>query len=87
MEWLEGSGLAAAPIFLVYGAANRDPQRFTNPDEVDLERPDSRLEVQSAVGEFVRRNPRLLEDPPPYSHNQIFRGPRHVLVYIDGIRD
>ncbi|WP_086695252.1 cytochrome P450 [Streptomyces recifensis] len=96
-----------APIFLVYGSANRDPERFTDPDEIDLERRDNehlgfsqgihfcfgaplaRLEVQAAVGEFVRRveNPRLVEDPPPYRHNQIFRGPRHVLVDIDGIRD
>ncbi|MGW1984871.1 cytochrome P450 [Streptomyces collinus] len=96
-----------APIFLVYGSANRDPERFTDPDELDLERRDNqhlgfsqgihfcfgaplaRLEVQAAVGEFVRRveNPRLVDDPPPYRHNQIFRGPRHVLVDIDGIRD
>ncbi len=96
-----------APIFLAYGSANRDPKRFANPDELDLERRDNqhlgfsqgihfcfgaplaRLEVQVAVGEFVRRvqNPRLVEDPPPYRHNQIFRGPRHVLVDIDGIRD
>ncbi|MFE3905201.1 cytochrome P450 [Streptomyces sp. NPDC059153] len=96
-----------APIFLAYGSANRDPMRFANPDELDLERRDNqhlgfsqgihfcfgaplaRLEVQAAVGEFVRRveNPRLVEDPPPYRHNQIFRGPRHLLVDIDGIRD
>lgn len=95
-----------SPIFLVYGSGNRDPERFANPDEVDLERPDNqhlgfsqgihfcfgaplaRLEVQAAVGEFVRRvdNPRLVIDPPPYRHNQIFRGPRHLLVDIDGIR-
>ncbi|MFE2578699.1 cytochrome P450 [Streptomyces sp. NPDC059378] len=51
--------------------------------------PLARLEVQVAVSEFVRRveNPRLVEDPPPYRHNQIFRGPRHLLVDIDGIRD
>src|SRR5215475_13807678 len=51
--------------------------------------PLARLEVQVAVGEFVRRveNPRLVVDPPPYRRNQVFRGPRHVLVDIDGIRD
>jgi cytochrome P450 len=96
-----------APIIIVYGSGNRDPSRFTNPDQVDLERernehlgyssgihlcfggPLARLEAQIAVGEFVRRvkNPRLVIDPPPYRHNQIFRGPRHVLVDIDGVRD
>jgi cytochrome P450 len=30
-----------APIFVVYGSANRDPERFANPDELDLERPDN----------------------------------------------
>ncbi|MFF3911746.1 cytochrome P450 [Streptomyces sp. NPDC001848] len=30
-----------APIFLAYGSANRDPERFANPDELDLERPDN----------------------------------------------
>ncbi|CAM5263129.1 hypothetical protein [Streptomyces aurantiogriseus] len=51
--------------------------------------PLARLEVQTAVSEFIRRveNPRLVEDPPPYRRNQIFRGPRHLLVDIDGIRD
>jgi cytochrome P450 len=51
--------------------------------------PLARLEAQIAVGEFVRRvkNPRLVVDPPPYRHNQIFRGPRHVMVDIDGVSD
>jgi cytochrome P450 len=98
---------AGATIFLCYGSANRDPERFENPDELDLERPNNehvgysqgihycfgaplaRLEVQTAVSEFFRRveNPRLVEDPPPYRRNQIFRGPLHVPADIDGIRD
>jgi fatty acid omega-hydroxylase len=96
-----------APIIVVYGSGNRDPKRFTDPDQVDLEREDNqhlgfsggihlcfggplaRLEAQIAVGEFVRRvkNPRLMVDPPPYRHNQIFRGPRHVPVDIEGVSD
>ncbi|MEU0397101.1 cytochrome P450 [Streptomyces sp. NPDC006208] len=98
---------AGSTIFLCYASANRDPERFANPDKLDLERPNNehvgysqgihycfgaplaRLEVQTAVSEFFRRveNPRLVEDPPPYRRNQIFRGPRHLLVDIDGIRD
>jgi cytochrome P450 len=96
-----------APIIVLYASGNRDPRRFANPDQVDLEREDNehlgysggihlcfggplaRLEAQIAVGEFVRRvkNPRLVADPPPYRHNQIFRGPRHVLVDIDEVTD
>jgi len=96
-----------APIIVLYASGNRDPSRFTNPDQVDLQRehnehlgysggihlcfggPLARLEAQIAVGESARRaqNPRLVVDPPPYRHNQIFRGPRHVLVDIDGVRD
>jgi cytochrome P450 len=51
--------------------------------------PLARLEVQIAVNEFVRRveNPRLVADPPPYRHNQVFRGPRHITVEIDRVRD
>jgi fatty acid omega-hydroxylase len=95
-----------APIIVVYGSANRDPDRFANPDKVDLEREDNqhlgfssgihlcfggplaRLEAQIAVAEFVRRveNPRLVVDPPPYRHSQIFRGPLHLVADIDGVR-
>lgn len=95
-----------APIIVVYGAANRDPNRFANPDEVDLERKDNqhlgyssgihlcfggplaRLEAQVALTEFLSRveNPRLVVDPPPYRHSQIFRGPRHLLVDVDAVR-
>ncbi|MEK6438633.1 cytochrome P450 [Pseudonocardia sp. T1-2H] len=51
--------------------------------------PLARLEVQIALAEFVRRveNPRLVEDPPPYRRSQIFRGPLHMMIDIDGIRD
>jgi cytochrome P450 len=51
--------------------------------------PLARLEVQIAVAEFVRRveNPRLVADPPPYRHNQVFRGPRHLPVEIDRVQD
>src|SRR5262249_11632523 len=96
-----------APIIVLYASGNRDPSRFANPEQVDLEREDNehlgfsggihfcfggplaRLEAQIAVGEFVRRvkNPRLVVDPPPYRHNQISRGPRHLLVDIDGVSD
>lgn len=96
-----------APIFFMYGAANRDPNRFPNPNQFDPERRDNehlgwasgihtcfggplaRLEVNTAVEVFLRRveNPRLVVDPPPYRRNQIFRGPRHLLIDIDGIKD
>jgi fatty acid omega-hydroxylase len=29
-----------SPIFLIYGAGNRDPEQFTNPNKFDLERPE-----------------------------------------------
>lgn len=96
-----------APIFLMYGAGNRDPEQFTEPNKFDLERnnkeslgwgvgihtcfggPLARLEVNVAVEAFLRRveNPRLVVDPPPYRPSQIFRGPLHCLIDIDGIRD
>jgi cytochrome P450 len=96
-----------APIFLLYGAANRDPKRFTDPEKFDPQRRDNehfgwgsgihtcfggplaRLEVNTALQTFLRRvkNPRLVVDPPPYRRNQVFRGPRHLLIDIDGIED
>ncbi|CAM4471398.1 Cytochrome P450 107B1 [Mycobacterium basiliense] len=44
--------------------------------------PLARLEVNLAVETFLRRVevPRLVVDPPPYRHSQIFRGPRHLWV-------
>jgi fatty acid omega-hydroxylase len=96
-----------APIFLLYGAGNRDPRRFPDPNKFDIERPDNehvgwgrsihvcfggplaRLEVNTAIEAFLRRvaNPQLVEDPPPYRISQVFRGPRHLYIDIDGIRD
>ncbi len=96
-----------SPIFFMYGAANRDPEKFRDPNKFDLEREEkeslgwgagihvcfggqlARLEVNTAVEVFLRRveNPRLVVDPPPYRRNALFRGPLHVLIDIDGIRD
>jgi fatty acid omega-hydroxylase len=51
--------------------------------------PLARLEVNLALEIFTRRvqNARLVVDPPPYRQNQIFRGPRHLLVDFDQITD
>lgn len=51
--------------------------------------PLARLETQIALTEIVRRleNPRLVHDPPPYRQGSTLRGPRHLIVEIDGVRD
>lgn len=51
--------------------------------------PLARLEVNLAFETFIRRveNPRLVEDPPPYRRNPFFRGPLHLWIDCDGIRD
>ncbi|HEY6307790.1 MAG TPA: cytochrome P450 [Candidatus Angelobacter sp.] len=51
--------------------------------------PLARLEVNVGLEAFLRRvkNPRLVVDPPPYRPSQVFRGPLHLLVDIDGIGD
>jgi cytochrome P450 len=94
-------------VFLMYGAANRDPSRFPNPNEFDPQRRDNehlgwgsgihtcfggplaRLEVNVALETFLRRvkNPRLVVDPPPYRRSQVFRGPLHLLLDVDGFKD
>lgn len=51
--------------------------------------PLARLEVNLALEVFLRRvrSPRLVVDPPPYRHNQVFRGPRHLWVDYAEITD
>ncbi len=51
--------------------------------------PLARLEINLALEVFLRRvrSPRLVVDPPPYRHNQVFRGPRHLWVDFDAITD
>jgi cytochrome P450 len=91
---------AGSAVFLVWGAANRDPRKFPDPDRFDPMREDNehlgfgsgihtcfggplaRLEINAALEVFLRRvkSPRLVVDPPPYRHNQVFRGPRHLWV-------
>ncbi|NMH98818.1 cytochrome P450 [Pseudonocardia acidicola] len=50
--------------------------------------PLARVETYLALTELARRldNPRLVTDPPPYRPNSVLRGPRHLLVDIDGVR-
>ncbi len=51
--------------------------------------PLARMEAQIALTELSRRllSPRLAVDNPPYRPNAALRGPRHLLVDIDGICD
>jgi len=96
-----------SPVHLIYGAANRDPLRFPDPNKFDPERRDNqhlgwgsgvhtcfggplaRLEVNVALETFLHRveNPRLVVDPPEYRRSNVFRGPRHLFVEFDRIRD
>jgi cytochrome P450 len=49
--------------------------------------PLARPEARIALTELARRlqNPRLVEDPPPYRSSPVLRGPRHLLVDVDGV--
>jgi cytochrome P450 len=51
--------------------------------------PLARVETQEALRELARRlvNPRLIADPPPYRVSPVLRGPRHLSVAFDAIRD
>ncbi|MFG2774248.1 cytochrome P450 [Streptomyces sp. NPDC048350] len=76
------------------------PDRF-DPDREDIQHlglgsgvhscfgaPLARLETQIALSTLARRldNPRLSEDPPPYRHNAVLRGPRHLRIGVDRVR-
>jgi cytochrome P450 len=76
-----------------------DPDRF-DPDRANNQHlgfgggihicfgaPLARVEAQVALPLLARRliNPRLVADPPPYRPSPTLRGPRHLLVEIDGV--
>jgi cytochrome P450 len=71
-----------------------DPQRTDN-DHISFNSgihycfgaPLARAEAQVALPALARRlvNPRLVADPPPYRPSPELRGPRHLLVDIDGV--
>ena len=51
--------------------------------------PLARMEVQIALTELVRRlkQPRLVVDPPPYRPNPVLRGPAHLLIEVEDLRE
>jgi cytochrome P450 len=51
--------------------------------------PLARAETQIALTELARRlvTPRLVDDPPPYRPSPVLRGPRHLLIAIDGVEN
>jgi cytochrome P450 len=51
--------------------------------------PLARIEAQIALTELVRRleQPRLVVDPPPYRPSPVLRGPEHLLIEVDGVRE
>jgi cytochrome P450 len=78
-----------------------DPDRF-DPERRDNEHlgfgsgihicfgaPLARLEAQIAFGELVRRlsQPRLVVDPPPYRPSATLRGPAHLLIAVEEVRE
>jgi cytochrome P450 len=78
-----------------------DPDRF-DPERGDNEHlgfgsgihicfgaPLARVEAQIAFTELVRRleQPRLVVDPPPYRPSPVLRGPEHLLIDVEGVRE
>ena len=51
--------------------------------------PLARLEAQIAFTELVRRleRPSLVVDPPPYRPSPLLRGPEHLLIAVEGVRE
>lgn len=51
--------------------------------------PLARIEAQIAVREILRRleQPRLVVDPPQYRPSPLLRGPEHLLVAVDRVRE
>jgi cytochrome P450 len=79
----------------------RDPDRF-DPERQDnahlgfgsgihicFGAPLARLEAQMAFTELVRRmiQPRLVVDPPPYRPSATLRGPEHLLIAVERVRE
>jgi cytochrome P450 len=79
----------------------KDPERF-DPERRDNQHlgfgsgihicfgaPLARMEAQIAFTELLRRlsQPRLVVDPPPYRPSIQLRGPEHLLIAVDGVRE
>ena len=62
---------------------------FGGGDHYCVGAPLARLEAVTALKALVRRldAPRLVTDPPPYRKNAALRGPEHLLVAFDHLRD
>jgi len=78
-----------------------DPDRF-DPERRDNEHlgfgsgihicfgaPLARMEAQIAFTQLLLRlsQPRLVVDPPPYRPSPLLRGPEHLLIEVDGVRE
>jgi cytochrome P450 len=62
---------------------------FGGGDHYCVGAPLARLEAHIALTELSRRlvHPRLVVDPPPYRSNAVLRGPEHLLVAFDHLKD